>query len=387
MLSLDKLRIRQVLINLLGNAIRFTDTGSITLRVAQQESAVAISVSDTGIGIKQEDLARAFEEFQQLDRALMRRVGGSGLGLTLSQKFAVMHGGHITVESAGIPGQGSTFTLILPLSSAFQAQDQFPMRPREDRSDKGRYFVVLDEDPAVTQLFERYSEHHSAIGVHDVQQAMHLVKAIEPTALIVDTHLDSQAHLALAEYPIPIIACPMPSGKRAMQYYGISDFLVKPVTFEALYSALEKLAVPAKNVLVVDDEPDMVRLFTRMLQRLPQPCQVRKAYSGIECLRLMAHQRPDVLILDLLLPDMNGLFVVEQIKQDPLLGEVPILLASAFGASDALQKTAHGNLTVSKREGFEPIELVGCVEALIGAFKPAIGQASEENPLSPEASE
>jgi CheY-like chemotaxis protein len=216
---------------------------------------------------------------------------------------------------------------------------------------------------------------------------VHLVKAIEPTALIMDAHLDSQIQDALADYPIPIIQCMMPSGKRAMQRYGISDFLVKPVTFEALSSALEKLAVPVKNVLVVDDEPDIVRLFTRMLQRLPQPCQVRKAYSGIECLRLMSNQRPDVVILDLLLPDIDGLSVVEQIKQDPLLTEVSIVLASAFGASDALQKTAHGNLTVSKRQGFEPIELVRCVEALVGAFKPAIEQASGENLLAPEASE
>jgi CheY-like chemotaxis protein len=167
----------------------------------------------------------------------------------------------------------------------------------------------------------------------------------------------------------------MPSGKRAMQRYGISDFLVKPVTFEALCTALEKLAVPVQNVLIVDDEPDLVRLFTRMLQRLPEPCQVRKAYSRLECLRLMTRQRPDVLILDLLLPDMDGLSVVEQIKQDPLLAEVPIILASAYGASDAIQKAAHGTLTVSKREGFEPIELVRCVEALVGALKPAIEPA------------
>lgn len=386
-LSLDKLRIRQVIINLLGNAIRFTDSGAITLRVVQQESAVAISVADTGIGIKQQDLARVFEEFQQLDGSLTRRFGGTGLGLTLSRQFALMHGGHLMVESAGIPGQGSTFTLTLPLSHPFQDPDRFPMRSGVGTHNKGRYFVVLDEDPAVTLLFERYSEHHSAIGVNGVEQTAHLLKTIEPTALIVDTDLDSQIQDTLAAYPIPIIKCVMPSGKRAMQRYGVSDFLVKPVTFEALCSALDKLAVPVKNALVVDDEPDMVRLFTRMLQRLPQPCQVRKAYSGIECLRLMANQRPDVLILDLLLPDMDGLSVVKQIKQDPLLGKVPIVLASAFGASDALQKTANGNMTVSKREGFEPIELVRCVEALVGAFKPAIEQAPVENQFSPGVSE
>jgi len=387
-LSLDKLRIRQVIINLLGNAIRFTDTGAITLHIERQESAVTISVADTGTGIKSEDLARVFEEFQQLDGSLTRRFGGSGLGLTLSRQFAVMHGGHLTVESAGIPDQGSTFTLTLPLNHhAFHDWDRSRMWPAEDALDKGRYFVVFDEDPAVTQLFERYSEHHSAIGVSSVEQALHLVKAIEPTAFIVDTHLDSQAQRALADHPIPIITCPMPSGKRAMQRYGISDFLVKPVTFEALSSALGKLAVPIRSVLIVDDEPDIVRLFTRMLQRLPELCQVRKAYSGIECLRLMTNQCPDVVIMDVMLPDMNGLSVIEQIKQDPLLANVPIVLASAFGASDAVQQMAHGTLTVSKREGFEPIELVQCVEALVGALKPAIAQVPEENLPCPEAFE
>lgn len=218
-----------------------------------------------------------------------------------------------------------------------------------------------------------------------MEQVAHLVRAIEPTALIVDTDLASQAKLALGYSLIPIITCPMPSGKRAMQHYGISDFLVKPVTFEALCAALDKLAVPIRNVLIVDDEPDIVRLFTRMLQRLPEPCQVRKAYSGFECLRLMANQRPDVLILDVILPDMRGLSVVEQIKQDPLLAKIPIVLASAFGASDAIQKMAHGLLTVTKHEGFEPIELVQCVEAIVGTLKPAIAQAPEKNPPYPEA--
>ncbi len=386
-LSLDKLRIRQVIINLLGNAIRFTDTGAITLCVEQRDSGVAISVADTGIGIKQEDLERVFEEFQQLDGSLTRRFGGTGLGLTLSRQFAVMHGGHLTVASTGIAGHGSTFTLSLPLNQSFQDREHFQIRSGVNTHNKGRYFVVLDEDPAVTQLFERYSEQHSAVGASSVDQALHLMKAIEPTALIVDAYLEAQIQSELADYPIPIITCPMPSGKRAMQRYGINDFLVKPVTFEALCSALEKLAVPVKNVLVVDDDPDMVRLFTRMLRRLPEPCQVRQAYSGIECLRLMASQRPDVVILDLLLPDLDGLSVVEQIKHDPLLREVPIVMASAFGASDAIQKMAHGTLIFSKREGFEPIELVRCVEALVGALKPAIGQAPEENRAYPAASE
>jgi signal transduction histidine kinase/CheY-like chemotaxis protein len=376
MISLDKLRIRQVILNLLGNAIRFTDTGAITLRAERQQAAVAISVADTGIGIKQEDLARVFEEFYQLDRSLSRRVGGSGLGLTLSQQFAVMHGGHLTVESTGIPGLGSTFTLTLPLISTQRDWDRLEMRPIEGVHDKGRYFVVLDEDMAVTQLFERYSEHNISIGVNDIEQATHLLRTIEPTALIVDSNPDPAAQAALADYATPIIMCPMPSGKRIMQRYGISDFLVKPVTFEALCSALEKLAVPIRNALIVDDEPDIVRLFTRMFQRLPEPCQVRKAYSGIECLRMMTGQRPDVLILDLLLPDMDGLSVVKQIKQDPLLSEVPIVLASAYGAADAIQRTEYGTLTVTKREGFDPIELVRCVEALVGALKPAIAQAS-----------
>jgi signal transduction histidine kinase/CheY-like chemotaxis protein len=372
MVSLDKLRIRQVLLNLLGNSIRFTDTGAITLRAEIQASALAISVADTGIGIKQEDLARVFDEFQQLDLSITRRVGGSGLGLTLSQQFVVMHGGHLTAESAGIAGQGSTFTLTLPLTHTVRDWDRLVIQPAENAQDKGRYFVVLDDDTAVTQLFERYSEKHSAVGVNDLEQAVHLVKTIEPTALIADSNLDPAAQATLAEYTIPTIMCSMPSGKRMMQRYGISDFLVKPVTFEVLSSALEKLAIPINNVLIADDEPDIVRLFTRMFQRMPEPCQVRKAYSGIECLRMMARQRPDVLILDLLLPDIDGLAVVRQIKQDPLLADVPIILASAYGAADAIQKTEYGTLTVTKREGFDPIELVRCVEALVGALKPAI---------------
>jgi len=175
-MSLDRTRIRQVLINLLSNAARFTDYGSITLRTALEESQLCIQVSDTGIGIPAKDLDHVFEEFHQVEGSLSRRRGGSGLGLTLSKQFVALHGGRIWAESNGIEGQGSTFTLTLPLidHSLIQRSERSDGQPENS----GKFFVVLDDDPAVLQLFERYTNIHRAVGVKDADEAIRLVSAI-----------------------------------------------------------------------------------------------------------------------------------------------------------------------------------------------------------------
>src|SRR5258708_4178955 len=151
---LDRIRIRQVLLNLLSNAARFTDQGGITLSANAEGEHLKIAVADTGIGIHESDLDRVFEEFHQLEASLSRRVGGSGLGLTLSKQFVELHGGRIRVES--VPGQGSTFTIRLPLVQSPALQHPQFSRESAQRGDEKPSFLILDDDPAIRQLFERY---------------------------------------------------------------------------------------------------------------------------------------------------------------------------------------------------------------------------------------
>jgi signal transduction histidine kinase/DNA-binding response OmpR family regulator len=379
-LPVDRLRIRQIILNLLSNAARFTDSGTVKLWADLEGADLCIGVSDTGIGIPSGEMGRIFDEFYQSESALSRRKGGSGLGLTLSKRFAEMHGGILRVESAGIPGQGSTFRLLLPLSASGGSKSiglglATPEPVRETRE-----FLVLDDDAAVTQMFERYAGKHHAIGVSNAEEAARLAGTISPAAIIVDKQRAAVLEDAIfSASPVPVITCQMPSGRRAMQQRGVTDYLVKPVSADALLNALSELAGQIKTVLIVDDDPDLVRMFGRMLQAEPHSYQVWKAFNGREGLAMMRQQPPDAVILDLLMPDMDGMTVIEQMKADPLLAQVPIVLASARGAVDAILPTTGGELVVRKPSGFQPIELVQCVEALVSAFTPASGPMLAEN--------
>lgn len=162
----------------------------------------------------------------------------------------------------------------------------------------------------------------------------------------------------------------MPSGKRSMKTHGIADFLVKPVSAEGMHQALRRLERPVQHILVIDDEQDIVRLYERILRNLSPVHQVRKAYGGEEGLEMMRSTPPDVVILDLLMPQMDGFAVLQHMKNDPALCDVPVILASAYGASDAISAVARGTLSLDKPDGFEPGELVRCVEALVDLITP-----------------
>ncbi|MBC7814529.1 MAG: response regulator [Burkholderiales bacterium] len=375
---LDRVRIRQVVLNLLGNAVRFTDSGHIHLRAWRENDQIHIQVKDTGMGIPPQEVNRVFEEFYQMEGSLSRRHGGSGLGLTLSKQFIEMHGGRIGVESAGIPGEGSAFWFTLPLVDQLRASGH-GQRGSLIQSEHKRYFVVLDDDPVMRQLFERYTNKHHALSAQTISEALKLVRAVQPAALVVDQQVMVQAAadenlrtlLDEAASITPIIQCQMPSGRRAMQLRGVSDYLVKPVSMENLETTLKRLAIPIHNILVIDDDQDIVRLYDRMLKTLSPAYQIRKAYGGAEGLAMMNRTPPDVVILDLLMPEMDGFGVIDAMQAAPALNSIPIILASAYGASEGITPFTQGELIVSRSDGFQPIELVRCIENLVDALRPA----------------
>ncbi|MBI1281762.1 MAG: response regulator [Anaerolineaceae bacterium] len=365
---LDRVRIRQVLLNLLSNATRFTTTGQVGLKAFVDSQKLEISVIDTGQGIHAKDIEHVFDEFYQADSS---ERGGSGLGLTLSKEFIEQHNGKITVQSTGVPGEGTTFTVTLPLEKTYSA----PLKPhtatfQAEPRDKDKYFVVFDEDPAVVQLFKRYSKRHRVLTAQTREQAIHLVKTVNPTALVVSAENMSNELFERDFGQTAVICCPMPSGRRAMQLLGVADYLVKPVSQEMLFQSLNRLDKVPQTALVIDDDPDIVRLFSRILKGFPSIDAVWEAYSGSEGIALMSYQLPDVIILDLLMPDIDGFSVIQLLKADPILRQIPIILASAHGAEDALTRSAKGNIAISKRDGFQPVELVKCVETLVDALRP-----------------
>src|SRR5258708_5261111 len=242
---MDRTRIRQVLLNLLSNAVRFTNQGSITLRVEVDTKQLTINVTDTGTGIRQEDTPHIFDAYYQAEESGFRRSTGSGLGLTLSKQFVLSHGGSLGVESSGIPDMGSTFTVILPLED--YAIRRPALQEEKHRATEGDCFVVVDNDPAILKLFERYASKHRALGVHTIEEAMHSLKTVNPTAIVAGNDRDREDILQRTRElgnQITVITCPMPSGRRALQVQGVIDFLVKPVSHQSLLPAIERVRVP-----------------------------------------------------------------------------------------------------------------------------------------------
>jgi DNA-binding response OmpR family regulator len=168
-----------------------------------------------------------------------------------------------------------------------------------------------------------------------------------------------------------VIACAMPSGRRTMQHLGVTDYLVKPITSDGLRQALHRIGRDIHDILIIDDDREIVRLFHRMLQAMPEKYRVRKAYGGLEGLELMRLQPPDAVILDLLMPDLDGLSIVQRMHATAELAHIPIIVVSARGASEAIAPSSNGSLTINKPAGFQPLELVYCIEALIDNFSPA----------------
>jgi signal transduction histidine kinase/CheY-like chemotaxis protein len=382
---LDRTRIRQVILNLLSNAARFTNTGTITLAATVEEAELRVTVSDTGIGIPASDINRVFEEFHQVEGSLSRRRGGSGLGLTLSKQFVEQHGGKIWAESDGIPGKGSTFTISLPLidQSVTQKVGTGPLGAAN--RDGARYFVVMDEDPAILQLFKRYSNKHRAVSTDSYDEALRLVDAIQPAALVINERAESAqmlSHLHDLGNQTPVITCAMPSGRRGLAIPADTALLEKPITGDALRQAMERIAPKAKSILLIAEDREMIRMFTSMIQGLPIPYQLWKAYSNEEGLALMAEQHPDAVVFDIMSLDKDAIKIIQHIHNDPMLRKIPLIVSSASGDLDGLSPASEGLIRIQRNAGFQPMELVRCVEALVDVLTPIANDGQLATPIN-----
>ncbi|WP_343417879.1 ATP-binding protein [Candidatus Flexifilum breve] len=361
-----------MLLNLLGNAVHFTEQGSVTLRARDDDDHLRVEVADTGAGISVQDLKRVFDEFYQSPTGDTRSKQGSGLGLTLSKQFIDLHDGSLTVASAGVRGQGSTFTLLLPTENHMLRQHS-NLDPSVQQKPASRHFVVLNDDPAVQSLFGRYCAKHRPTSARTSDEVEALVRSIQPSALVVEADYDSAALDAIvsaASDALAAIKLPPLSGRRLLRDIGLTGFLVKPVSKQVLEDALSRCGKEVHVALVIDDDPEVVRLLSLMLESMPSIDHVWKAYGGLEGLAIMQHERPDAVIVDLMMHDLDGFGVLERVKADPRLRDIPLILVSARGAGDAISARISGPLVMAKQGGFQPLELVRCVEALVDVVSP-----------------
>ncbi|MGH7860599.1 MAG: ATP-binding protein, partial [Candidatus Dormibacteraceae bacterium] len=328
----DRTRIRQILINLLSNAARFIDQGGVTIRAEPAGDQVVISVTDTGPGIPAAELPDVFEEFYQVP-VTFRRRGGSGLGLTVSKRFAELHGGAMWVEST--PGQGSTFFLKLPRADEAHGlapdgadwDDRVGLRVRGDAE---RRVLVIDESVEVYRVFQRYLDGYAVLRAAGIANARRHLRAGPVHAVVLGSPKAQSEWQHVRQIPaelakLPVISCPLHTARQTAVDLGVEGYLVKPVTREQLRSALGRIGRHVRTALIVDDDDEMTRLLTRMMKSLVRGSQCWTAENGRDVIDLLREHRPDALLLDLLMPGMNGYDVLAALRNDPDLRGTPVL--------------------------------------------------------------
>lgn len=395
----DRTRIREVLLNLLSNAGRFTQRGGVQVSAWQQEHDLIVTVTDTGPGISAEDRVKLFQPFQQLSSSVRQQYGGSGLGLNISKRFIELHGGDIWVDST--PGVGTTFSFRLPISLPMPPESELTRRLQPDweyhqrtRPSKAPKFmaqprfVVLDKGNILPRLLFRYLTNAEIIVVSNLEKALQELSDNPSTALVVND-ISADDMLQRLESSIlpagtPVMICSIPNPAESTSTLGAFDYLVKPISHTALLAALDRLDKPVNSVLIVDDQPDMVRLYRRMLAASKRDYQVLQAKNGQEALRVLHRERPDVILLDLVMPKLDGWQFLKTKQKDPVLLNIPIIVTSA---SDPTSQPAVSNLfAVTQRGGLSTRELLTFIKQTAAQLS-TLAPSADQTPSATLAAE
>jgi signal transduction histidine kinase/CheY-like chemotaxis protein len=382
LVNIDKTRIRQVLLNLLSNAAKFTEAGSITVRVEAAPPGLVVHVSDTGIGISPEKLDLIFEEFRQADEGSERGYEGTGLGLAICRRLIEMHGGTISVAST--PGEGTTFSFSLP--AVGKRGPRPPKATREPVKKEGIPVLVIDDDPAVVDIVASYLETDGYIvyGVSNSHMAITEARRIVPAVIILDIlmpYKDGWEVLTeLKACPdlqaIPVIIYTILEENRLGLQLGTSAYLTKPIDEARLRATVARLVVDGAKILVVDDDPDVLEMVTHELQRQSN-FTVITASGGKEGLQQVATHPPDLIILDLMMPEVDGFAVLEHLEQDDGASTIPVVVLTAMQPDEEEQRylDRRVNSFLSKSE-IAPEHLLSKVNMLLATHHQNAGKRS-----------
>jgi CheY-like chemotaxis protein/nitrogen-specific signal transduction histidine kinase len=352
----DLTKLRQSLFNLLSNAAKFTHEGTVTLRAEREQDRgvdwLTFAVSDTGIGIPEDRIDHVFEEFSQADNSTTRDYGGTGLGLAISRRFCRLLGGDVTLKSQ--PGEGSTFTIQLPaiLPGSASSKTQVEAVPAETeakletirQAESGTTVLVIDDDPEAQEIIERSLRRDgiSVITAATGEEGLRIAHEIQPAAITLDVmmpDMDGWSVLrALKADPhlckVPVILLTMVDDKTRGYSLGATDYLTKPIDREQLLNILAGLQIPgeASLVLLVEDDADTRDVMTRILEKAGW--EVTKAGNGREALHLLTGIRPALILLDLMMPVMDGFDFLLEMRTHAEWQDIPVIVLTAKDLTD-----------------------------------------------------
>jgi signal transduction histidine kinase/CheY-like chemotaxis protein len=386
----DLTKFRQVLFNILSNAAKFTDKGLIRLVVDVPNSPnvperFRLRVIDSGIGMNPEQLARMFQTFSQADASTTRKYGGSGLGLAISKHFCTMLGGDISVSST--PGVGSTFTVVLPLRALRPTPPEAVPLPAGAKT-----VLVIDDDPVVHDLLQRQlsSSGYRVLLAGTGLRGLEIARAERPDVITLDVMMpvmDGWSVLAAlkadsALCDIPVVMLSMTSDKQMGYALGASHFLMKPINKIELNKVLQRFLSKGTSALVIEDDQATRELLVRGLSAAGvRVAQAENGRVGMDWLQ--NHERPDLILLDLMMPVMDGFEFVAELRKNQAFADVPIVVISAKDLSEADRSVLMGGVDrIMSKGALEATDLLKVLNHYIQTSTPVLGDGSKQGDAS-----
>jgi len=364
----DVIKLKQILFNLLSNACKFTQNGEIQLEICRLENGdhtdIVFRITDTGIGMSETEVKNLFEYFSQADPSTTRQYGGTGLGLAISRRFCELMGGHINVSST--KGVGSIFEIRLPVVLQARQPDQSSIgntgsvrrsaSSSSNESDNTKRILVVDDDPSIRELLSRYLAREGFIvfEADNGQKGIEFAEKEKPDVIILDVmmpgtdgwsvleHLKSHASLA----SIPVIMLTMVDDRSRGYALGAMHFLNKPVDWSSLFrvinNTLGKKHARESAVLVVDDDSESRNLLRLSLEK--EGWLVDEAINGKHAIEAIQNRTPSLILLDLMMPEMDGFEFVDEIKSKHNLADIPIIVLTAMEIDGEIRNKLRGQV-------------------------------------------
>ncbi len=381
-LRADAGKLKQMLLNLVSNAIKFTpEDGQVAIHATRRAKTVELSVSDSGIGIAAADQTQIFREFHQIDSSPGRRHEGTGLGLALTKRFALLHGGDVRLESE--PGRGSVFTISLPVTIAAPVPPAKPAMPvAMSSNDSGPLVLLVEDDPGAAELLTRHlsgAGYRTRVARSGIE-ALHMARELNPAAITLDIILPgldgwevmAQLKSDRTTSAIPIVVVSVVDNPELGIALGALDYMVKPVDGKQLVERLNRFASTRTNrdsslrVLIVDDEATNRELLEKALE--PAGFSVISASGGDEAIRIARDANPDIVLLDLMMPEVTGFDVVEALHSDRQTRDTPIMILTASTLSDSDKQRLNGRVSkILNRGSVGAADVIGLLRQTVAS--------------------
>ena len=357
----DVTKVRQILLNLLSNSAKFTKEGDISIKVLSSErieNAIDFIVADTGIGMNPEQVEKVFKPFTQADEKTTRKFGGTGLGLTITKMFAEMMGGSIEIDSE--EGKGTTFTVTLPLNVVDKSKEGIDLKEKISK-DAGYTILVIDDDDNAQDMMKKFLEKQdfTILQAKTGEDGLNLAAQYMPDAITLDVmmpEMDGWEVLAALQANektknIPVIMLTMANEPDIGYSLGATDYLTKPVNWEELSTILRRHQIESdsQSILIVEDDETTRDMLRKSLES--NEYKVRSAINGKEALEKIQSSKPGLILLDLMMPEMDGFEFAERLRENKEWLDIPVVVITAKDLTKEDHARLKGNVEAIMQKG------------------------------------